>query len=226
MGAEHVKQLGPRARVVRRLLIQPYVVVGAVRLLRDVTDRVVEGRRVGAPSRLPRLRSERGGEVQVAAAVERAHVDVGVTVVGDARAVGRPGGAVLADGGGIRDVHRGRPGRRQIERVDVEDTARAVGKRDLRAVRRPGRVAVLQRQPRGERGAHGPATCAADHGAQEELRVAERGAADEDDPPVRARQHRAGSRRECEHRGECESDAQPAAHHLANLTRGGAQKRA
>ena len=120
MGAAHVEQLGPRARVVRRLLVEPDVVVGAVRRLGDVPDRVVESLRVGAPRRLPRLRSERGGEVEIAAAVQRVDDDVVGALVCDARAVGRPGRAVLADAGGIRDVLRRRARRREIEDVDVE----------------------------------------------------------------------------------------------------------
>src|SRR5439155_24476469 len=137
--------------------------------------------------------------------------DVVAALVCDPGAVRGPGRAVVGDAGGIRDVLRGRARRGEIEDVDVvaRRTTRALGERDLRAVGRPGGVAVLLRQPRGERTGGGPGTCAARDAAQEELRVAEGGPLYKDNPAVRAREHRACRGRQSQEGKEGESDREP-----------------
>src|SRR5215204_7751181 len=115
MGAAYVEQLRPTRRVVRRLVVEPDVVGVAIRRLGDVPDRVIESLRVRAPGRLPRLGSERGSEVEVAAAVDGVDDDVVAALVCDARRVGRPSRAVAGP-----DWLRSRPRRRQAEGVDGE----------------------------------------------------------------------------------------------------------
>src|SRR5262249_54439332 len=154
------------ARVVRRLLVEPDVVVGAVRGLSDVPNRVIESLRVRAPGGFPRLGSEGGRQILIRAAGQRVHHDVAAALVCDAGAVRRPGGAVVGDAGGIGDVLGNRARSGEIEDVDVEArrTARALGEGDLRAIGRPGGVPVLIWKPRRERTGGGPGTCAARDG--------------------------------------------------------------
>jgi hypothetical protein len=208
MGAADVEQLRSRAGVVRRLLVEPDVVVVAIRRLADVPDRVIESLRVRAPGRLPRLGTERACQVEIAATVQWVDDDVVAALVCDTGAVGRPGRAVVGHAGGVRDVPGGRARRGEIEDVDVVTghTARTLGEGNLRAIRRPGRVAVLLCQSRGERAGGEPGTCAARDAAQEELGVAERGPLDKDNSAVRTREHRAGRRRKNQQSHERDSD--------------------
>ena len=217
MGAADVKDLGRGAAVVRRLLVELHVIGVAIGGHVAVAEPVVDRLGVGGPRGLDvGLRVVGQGEVRPGperlGVDEDVHLRAGLALVGDPGAVGRPRRPVLGDRGRIGDVDRGRVRIGEVEGVDVAVRGAvrvAAGVGDVRAIRGPGGVAMLAggRVERHRTGRERWAAEAAAGQAEKELSVGVVGSdppADEQDPPVRPREHRARGLGQRHHRHEAD----------------------